>query len=454
MLNKKYIQNNVLLITIVLLLFSIPNFSMGKDDAFQLFKQKKYQEALPLFNELRSKNPDDNSLCYYYGVCLSETNQFGEEALSLLLKAESSDQPVTITIYIGKNYHALNDFKNAKSYYLIFNQKASNKEKKSYNLSNLMNLCDKRINPFPPVKVKSDSIKGKSGDTENDNLSSKSIDSIKSAIDTVRVTELPLEIPSELNDTMINFIITSEIIYTKIYQFRTYNGKLNFINGWKNADKLSQMIHLTDSLRNEYRKTLSSEARSQISNKVIELENLILKTKALSDSSYFKADEVELSYWKQATEDEKLKLIEENDSIKNADKLKQSAKTIPPTPVDPLASKDSVTTDTISQKNNELEDEPHKTNQIVFKVQIGKYNTELPESTKKLFKKISVLRKIDQYTDEKKFTIYTIGELTNLKDAVKLQDQIRQESVKDAFVIAIKDGKRIPLNEALNLLKQ
>ncbi|HPB06119.1 MAG TPA: hypothetical protein PKX60_07760, partial [Prolixibacteraceae bacterium] len=114
-----------------------------------------------------------------------------------------------------------------------------------------------------------------------------------------------------------------------------------------------------------------------------------------------------------------------------------------------------LTDSTTIQETEPITEVPESTaNQVVFKIQIGKYNTQLPESTKKLFKKISVLRKIDQYTDENNYIVYTIGELTNIKDAVKLQNQIRQESVKDAFVIAIKDGKRIPLNEALKLTGQ
>ena len=113
-----------------------------------------------------------------------------------------------------------------------------------------------------------------------------------------------------------------------------------------------------------------------------------------------------------------------------------------------------LTDSTTIQETEPVTEVPESTaNQVVFKIQIGKYNTQLPESTKSC-SKISVLRKIDQYTDENNYIVYTIGELTNIKDAVKLQNQIRQESVKDAFVIAIKDGKRIPLNEALKLTGQ
>jgi hypothetical protein len=47
-----------------------------------------------------------------------------------------------------------------------------------------------------------------------------------------------------------------------------------------------------------------------------------------------------------------------------------------------------------------------------------------------LYKKLSLIRKIDNYTDEKGVVVYTTGSLTNLDDAVKLQKQVRQEAYK------------------------
>lgn len=466
MLKKKYIQINVFLIIIVLGLISIPNYSLGIENAYQLFKEKKYEEALPIFITLRKENPNDISLDYYTGVCLTETNQYGKESIDLLLKASSSEKPVDVFFYLAKNYHALNDFKMAKSYYTIFDQKASNKEKKGFDLNNKINLCERSINPFPHFQTPNPGNEVLTSKYENSDISlsgktsptlSKDVvyqDSVAGGIDTVNIKDFSIDIPSTLDDSMINFILTSEIYYTRFYQFRTTEGKQNYVRGWNFADSLTSLMRVTDSLRNEYGKTLSSEAKSQISNKVIDLEDRIMKTKSLSDESYYKANEYELSYWQHAPEEEKLKLMSDNDSIKNAEITKHNTIPIPTLPVDTIQIADSVATDTIAIEPIAPLTETPKTSLILFKIQIGKYNTDLPESTKKLFKKISVLRKIDQYTDEKGFVVYTIGELTNLKDAVKLQDQIRQESVKDAFVIAIKDGKRIPLNEAVELLKQ
>lgn len=452
MFKKRYIQINIFLIIIVWGLYSIPCYSSSKEDPIDLFNQKKYEEALPLFKVLLQKTPDDITLFYYVGACLTETNHFGNETIMMLQKSISDNQPNLLYFYLGENYHALNDFKTAITYYSIFEQKVGKKELKGLNIDAKVDMCKKRINPFtiaPPIAIPADSLSTETALPDTSQIQNRT----KTSSDTVKNKELALVVPASLNGATINFILTSEIYYTRFSQFRTYNGKQNFIAGWNNTDSLNWMVSETDSLRNEYRKIQSSEIKASLSNKVIDLENKILKSKSLIDGFYFKANEFEFDYWKKAPEKEKLKLIAENDSLKRA--LEQAKIVIVPkvTNTDTVRTPAPEIVDSTSAVVNEPSDEKQKVPPVVFKIQIGKYNTALPESTKKLFKKISVLRKIDQYTDENKFTVYTIGELTSLNDAVKLQDQIRQESVKDAFVIAIKDGKRISLKEAQELLK-
>jgi hypothetical protein len=96
-------------------------------------------------------------------------------------------------------------------------------------------------------------------------------------------------------------------------------------------------------------------------------------------------------------------------------------------------------------------EEPVVIEQVTYKVQIGAYSKGLPDYIDRLYKKLSVLRRIDHYTDERGIVVYTVGELTSFDDAVKLQNQIRQEGVNDAFVVAYLNNKRISLNEARKL---
>jgi len=281
---------------------------------------------------------------------------------------------------------------------------------------------------------------------QNDSLSTAN------TIDSTILNERIIEIPVSLNDTIFNFNLTSEIFYTKIFQFKTIEGKEYFVEGWKNSEELNKLFLITDSLRNEYVNSNFSGIKASISSKVLELESQTINTSSARDFNYMKAREFELSYWNEATELEKWQLFAENDSIKKLELKKVLVKITEEIVPDSIDIDTTQVDSTIIQTEIPVIDAP-TTGIIIFKVQIGAYNTELPESAKKLYKKISMLRTINQHIDERNYTIYTIGEMTNIKDAIKLQEQIRQESVKDAFVIAYKQGKRIPLNEALESTK-
>jgi len=88
---------------------------------------------------------------------------------------------------------------------------------------------------------------------------------------------------------------------------------------------------------------------------------------------------------------------------------------------------------------------------LTYKIQIGAYSRGLPLSTKKLFDKLSLIRKIENYTDENGVVVYTTGNLTKFDNALQLLKQVQQEGVEDAIIAAYYKGKRIPLTEAKEL---
>ena len=59
---------------------------------------------------------------------------------------------------------------------------------------------------------------------------------------------------------------------------------------------------------------------------------------------------------------------------------------------------------------------------------------------------LSKFRKIDKYTDAKKYEIYTIGNFTDYKAATLLKNQLIMEGVKGAFLAAFKNGERVPIS--------
>jgi len=82
---------------------------------------------------------------------------------------------------------------------------------------------------------------------------------------------------------------------------------------------------------------------------------------------------------------------------------------------------------------------------IFYRIQIGAYDKGVPAQRKQQFDKLSKIRTIETLTLENGMRIYTTGNLKEFGDALKLQSQIRMEGIKDAFVIAVKNGKRITL---------
>jgi len=80
---------------------------------------------------------------------------------------------------------------------------------------------------------------------------------------------------------------------------------------------------------------------------------------------------------------------------------------------------------------------------IFYRVQIGASDKGIPAQRRLQFEKLSKIRTIETMKLDNGMTIYTTGNLKNLADAMKLQSQVRIEGIKDAFVIAVKNGKRI-----------
>ena len=83
-----------------------------------------------------------------------------------------------------------------------------------------------------------------------------------------------------------------------------------------------------------------------------------------------------------------------------------------------------------------------------FKVQIISSKRQIkliPENFKGL-------KNVDEYISNG-FYKYTVGTYSSFNDAFQLQKDLRKKKFKSAFVIAFKNGKRIPINEAKSLSK-
>lgn len=83
---------------------------------------------------------------------------------------------------------------------------------------------------------------------------------------------------------------------------------------------------------------------------------------------------------------------------------------------------------------------------LIFKVQIGAFRNPIPPET------FSGMSPLTAETTAQGLTRYTAGLFTKFATADKVKDEIRAIGYKDAFVVAFLNGKRIPINQAMEML--
>ena len=88
-----------------------------------------------------------------------------------------------------------------------------------------------------------------------------------------------------------------------------------------------------------------------------------------------------------------------------------------------------------------------KNQEIIFKIQILSSGTRLSANSRHF----KGLKNVWEYKDNGLYK-YAIGNHKDLKSASALQSESRRKGFTDAFVVAFKNGKRIPVREALKLL--
>jgi len=94
----------------------------------------------------------------------------------------------------------------------------------------------------------------------------------------------------------------------------------------------------------------------------------------------------------------------------------------------------------VVKKDNEEKDKNKSESPIIYKVQITSSDKPIALNSDKF----AGVEKPGEYIDKGIYK-YTSGECKSQSDASKLQAVLRKNGFKDAFVIAMQDGKRIPL---------
>ena len=108
----------------------------------------------------------------------------------------------------------------------------------------------------------------------------------------------------------------------------------------------------------------------------------------------------------------------------------------------------------VEEKNKQSAPKPamdaqtEEENRPVFKVQLIATARQIPTGSTR-FKGLSPI----SFYKEGAYYKYTYGETTDYQEAVKMRNQVK-EDFEDAFIVAFKSGKKIPLNDAINESKK
>ena len=456
----------VLLTTTIFLLFA-PFLLFAEDqdsqlvEAIKMFDQEKYEEAEKLLKPLLEDNPDHLMVNYFYGACRTENQHYGPKEIIYLLKGSTGESPLKTDYYLAVQYHAQNRWDEALEHYQSYKTQATTTEKEELELDDKIQQCKDHINPFrtdeetvsdiapvPLPKTTTEDTLATSAEPVYPGMDSSGIafsDSI--ATDSVpKSSNLKEEPVSPVPVELIDFEVNSEMTYIDTSNFQTEAGLSNYLKWKETLKQLDSLQYQMDEWRSKYAKARTSAERNEMGQKIIGAEEELFSLQQAVQEFRTLAVKAENDYWDLGSETDRIRFAESLDQQAQAHRAKNESETeIPDTAlVLPAAALENLA---IAPAEKEEESGDH----LVYKIQIGAYSRGLPSYVERQFDKLSYIRKIENYTDDRGVVVYTTGNLTNLEDAIKMQNQVRQEGIEDAFVVPYVNGKRITLEEAKKL---
>lgn len=252
-------------------------------------------------------------------------------------------------------------------------------------------------------------------------------------------------VPDQMAKMPINFRINSAITYLSFEHFVRNESKKLFFQALLKETELQRLSFQADSLRKVYANA-SSEQKEMISQQILQSEKTSISLNEEIPAMFQKVREEEDQYWQSVSPDEIVKFQEKiriyKDSISQVtEKQNRQSVTNHPEISDTITFYSNSTPKVVEKKAAEPSG-------IIYRIQIGAYKGKMPESANKLIKKLSLIRKVDNYIDDKGVKIYTTGNLRLYNEAVTMQNQVKQEGVKTAVITAYQNGKKTTIEEA------
>lgn len=434
-------------------------------EAIKLYDQEKYAEAEKILEPLLQDNPDQLMVNYYYGACRTENGYFGQNEISYLKKGSTGESPLKTEYYLAVQYHALKQWVNALQHYRIFKNQSSEAEQNEVLLNEKIEQCENHICPFvieeePEIDIAPVPVKKEEGQTTSDSLvttvspvcpgmqetDSMEINSFgNKAVEVVsetkaRTTQKPDSMP-------VDFQVDGEMTYLDTSDFQTDEGLYNYLQWRKLTKELDSLKNKMDDWRSAYANATTSSLRNSLGEKIIAAESELFSLQKKTKDYETLALKAENDFWNSKPETARIAFINE---LKQKASLAEKTENVIEEEIDTTLILPSEVLQNIPEQIPAVADAKEQ-NDLVYKIQIGAYSRGLPTYVKNQFDKLSYIRKIENYTDDRGVVVYTTGSLIRLEDAIKMQNQVRLEGIEDAFVVPYFNGKRITLEEAKKL---
>lgn len=460
-----------------------------RNRAIEMFHSGKFAEALPILKKLSDSYPSDYLLRYFTGASMAETGVYTKETEMNLLLAGSREVPSKVFYYLARYYHALEDWDSAVRFYNRFINNSPASDSSTLKIETLIQLAYAQINPFrngtvnipdksnvteitqqvdpmPAAELKPAPGKEISKPvTEQEPEVSPPVSVVERTATVIESEGAPADLPAavpapapqvqvpSLQETLpaaelpdiafIRFQVNSQVTYLTEDLFQVAEA----LEAWKTGSaKESELRAITGSmsqLRNRYQNALNPSEREQLAAEIIRMERETLTLRAESEQLIQNARQLEQEWWADADYSIYSRFRQVTDSLSRLQEAVRLA-AMPPAPVIDM----TVMLDEADDPEADGDETSENEDGLTYKVQLGAFKGRLPARTQTLFDQISKIRTIDTFENEDGSTVYTSGNMRTFVDGLALQNQIRLEGVKDAFVIAVQNGKRIPLPEA------
>lgn len=255
------------------------------------------------------------------------------------------------------------------------------------------------------------------------------------------------DIPAQFAQTVFEFQVNAEITYHTFDHFVKDEGRETFYKAWTKEQEQKRIVLETDSMRKVYA-TASNEQKEAIAVLILNNEKKLIALSEEFTGLYQRARDLELQFWQAASPDEKIRFQEKinlfRDSVNQLSGKTEHANAVAKNEVpDTLF----IYTPPPTLQETKSTDETG----VVYKIQLGAFKGKTPDVAAKALQKLAILRKVENYKDEKGMTIYTTGSLRVYGEAEILRAQVKQEGMKNPMIIAFQNGKRITVQEARKL---